>query len=440
MQPGERPPPMVGALLGGAALLSVHDGGRVRLDRRPGAGGPRGGAVIPLAELLRTRLAPLPARDRERVCGEVCAAVTRLPAEEQIRVSADLRRLRQALRERLPQPANDGSVVVDKLLRIDPESVYVSGRSPAGLALTFVTPEGERLRVPPPSGPAFAVLLRHALARPVADGWLVEARTPTGEPVVEVPAPAVTTSAEQVVDSLHEDAADAGVPLTDDDCLALVTRVRRALREQVDLVALDRHGAPTADPRVTVLVPVGARPDRAEFPLAAALGGHGRGDVDLLYVASADEGAAAIRQAFRELAELYRVPFRAMVLDRAVPDAIAIDAGMGRARCPEVVVVIPEAASDDVSWPASAAVHRASGGVLTVVPRRHGEVRAEAFVVDRDWFLASGGLPGFRPDLDTELADLCRRAAETGRITSRLQRGPTDVSGRRDMHRGGWAP
>lgn len=409
----------------GSQLASGYDTGPLASEGVPDL------LKVSLDELLRTRLAPMDASTRQLVCDAACDAVAEMSVSDQLVLGPTLHTLRDALRERLPVYQNvnrtESGFAVNKILRIDVGEVYMSGWRQGSLSLTAVSPEGERVPLALTGEAAFATVLELRIASPGSQGWVVEARSADASPIGELRA-RVVESADLVCDSLVSDVAADGVPLDMGHCATAIDRVRAALRRRMRVEAVDVHGAPPSRPQLTVVVPLRNDPASVEHQLAQLVLEPDAHEIELIYVFSSDGDQASARREFSELFELYDVPFRVVAVQPAVPYAIAVNVAVAMARSPLLVVVEPwvlpvmEGWLDDLIGCGTSVK---GIGLFAPVDTPAGTA---CIAVNREWFLAAGGMQGVYLYPDTEVVELCRRASSQGKIRQLSPRGDVVVA------------
>ncbi len=276
--------------------------------------------------------------------------------------SSDLRRVRDALRDRHPHVVvgADGprGCSVEVLARVDAHTWYVRGwigRPRHELtSMVLVSPLGERVELGSTAaryarsdvdrfyglaphrgadGLGVAAVGRFAHAAPPV-GWLLEVTGRDGS-TQELTCPdalAEPTEVRRLL--LGELALDE---MDDDRVLTAVLhdalqRTEEARRATVELDHVDVHGTPPEDPDVTVVVPLYGRLDFLEHQLAQFVHDPAMAASDLVWVLDQPEHADAFRAEARRLHRLYGVPFRLATVTANGGFSVANNLGAGLAR------------------------------------------------------------------------------------------------------------
>jgi len=338
-------------------------------------------ALVDPQTLLRTSLAPLPARIRGEILSFLAATADAHPAAAGASLTTALHAIREALRERL-SPCLVGrelpvGLAVECILAIDDRRFFLQGwfrdaNSPAS-SLRAISPEGGsvelidtlfRFRRPdlesfygvPPgdqgAGTGFACSFDLQGASSGPSGWILELRNEIGD-AVEVPAPAAITAPNEVRNMLL---SDIGLERPGEDELTrkhlypslLRLQERNAQRLRIDRVV--QLGTPPTDPDVTIVVPLYRRIDFLQHQLAQFALDPQISRADLVYVLDSPELSRDLLEMSAALAELYRLPFRVVILGQNVGYAGANRAGVSVARGRLLLLLNSDVLPEDPGW------------------------------------------------------------------------------------------
>lgn len=472
-----------------------------------------GEVTVPLSVLLRSEFAALepPVRadvlaflvagpgddctggpvapDRDRVDREGAAGS---PEGHALQLSENLHAARQALRERLPVGVIAVSAAqglsVDAVLAIDERSFYVRGwmrdQKAVTTRLTAVSPEGSRTELLPhlfrhrrPDVEQFyndsdekRQGLRHgwiahlqtAAPSRLASGWTFEMANSAGE-ALEVPAPSVTRDTTAVREQILQDLAHERLPdesLRVEHAAPALTRLEKRRRRAARVECIDQHGTMPLSPDVSIVVPLYGRLDFLEHQLAQFVQDPELRGADLIYVLDSPELADWFRASAVHLAQLYDVPFRAVVLSHNVGFSGVNNIGAELARGRLLLLLNSDVFPRDAGWlgemsrfydetPAIGALgpkllyeddsiqhaglyfrrlietelwnneHYYKGLHRTLpaanLTRRVPAVTAACMMIDLALYREMGGLRGMYIQGDYEDSDLCMRLSEAGR-------------------------
>lgn len=347
---------------GGRRPLATPLTGSIELERSDGRAAAEPASVVqanvPPEQLgLRLRDA-FDADARARLHERILAHVGR-PAETLSDARAALAALHETARERLPTPDGGPSTAyaahVDGFWRVDGSSYYVEGwafdRDARLRSLRLVTPEGRRAEllgaafrygrpdvcahfaVPATERLGFIAFVELPEGCASDGGWLLQGELSDGSGF-ELEIPAAVDEPLAVRTTVLDDVA-----LDDGDGLLLrahvepaLTRLQRRLSASVAIDAVDQHGAPPADPEVTIVVPLYRRTEFLEHQLAQFVHDPEIHRADLVYVLDSPEEAPRLRRFARHLHELYGVPFRLAVLSENGGYSAANNLGASLAR------------------------------------------------------------------------------------------------------------
>ncbi|MGY1643920.1 glycosyltransferase family 2 protein [Geodermatophilus sp. SYSU D00703] len=471
-------------------------------------------ATVSLDTLLREELAALESAQRADILdfmaggpgtaaaatddvlgtGAGCCAETTggRPLSGDLHLSRSLHAAREALRERLPvcvtsRDAPQG-LNVDAVLAVDDHGFYVQGwihdAEAALTRLTAVSPEGSRTELFPrlyrfrrPDVERFYDDRSDAQPRPehgwisyfetsapsrLTGGWTFEMGNAVGA-AFEVSAPATTrdiaTVREKILHDLLRERLPADV-LRSRHIAPALTRLEERRRSLARVESVDQHGVPPTNPEVTVVVPLYGRIDFLEHQLAQFVHDRELRRADLIYVLDSPNLAEPFRVTAAQLAELYDIPFRAVVLSHNIGFAGVNNMGADLARgrlllllnsdvlprepgwlsamldfydaTPGIGALAPKLLYEDDSIQHAGlyfrrlpntglwnnehyfkGLHRALPAAN--VPRPVPAVTAACMIVDLALYREMGGLRGMYVQGDYEDSDLCLRLADVGR-------------------------
>jgi GT2 family glycosyltransferase len=292
-------------------------------------------------KLAREALAWLDPETRAGVLEFVITATS--SAQEQarevrdLRLSASLHALREALRERLPVSlTQDGPMaLIDAIARVDRDAFFMRGRVRSGPAwparVTMVSPEGSRVEIlehaywcdATPSRErsddnawkgfeAFITTAPSALR----EGWLAELETQTGE-LLEVGAPRVVTHVTDVIRVVLEDFGRDRPPPTSVIVGHVLPAIRRLQRVRQHMAFVDRvvqFGPPPDSPTVSVIVPLYGRIDLVEHQLTQFADDPCMRNAELIYVLDDPRLRDELFDLASRLFPHYRQPFKVAAL------------------------------------------------------------------------------------------------------------------------------
>lgn len=477
--------------------LTLEIGGAATKLRRKARGAP----PTDLTALLRQRLSDLDPLAR----GEILRAILQacggeLGRDGSIALGERLKLVRDALREPLPLAGTGGDEVqslhVEQIFALGPSSFWIRGwiwDSDAALTeLQMVSPEGwsaEALRQAfryrrvdienmyshrAQPGTRNGVISCFELDGPsrLREGWIAQLRDALGG-AVEVEAPPVERNLlavrEMIIGSVR-DIPFGKQALLADQVYPAVKRLREALEKSVAVDSMIQYGEAPADPEASVVIPLRHRLDALELQLAVLAQDPLMKRADLIYVLDSTERAIELAPKAFELFEIYRIPFRLVLLTREAGPTIMLNQGASVARARKLLFMSPDVVPTSGGWiacmssfyddledpgavgpkllfedgsiqhagvcfaPVSAQelglVEVPDGGLWDVRSRFKGlsgdlpaanvaaavpAVSGACLMVDRDLFESTGGLRGLYAGGDGEHADLCLRLGAAGR-------------------------
>ena len=313
-----------------------------------------------LRRILDDRLSELGGGISGRVLEFISAAPTAhgLNGEHDLQLSSRLLLVRNALRQQLPPVVIERDQAlcgnVDVLVPIDDTAFFVKGWMRDGEArisrLTAVTPEGERVELLEQISrldlPEFEMFSEGPYAHPVEATWFF-ARFETRRPsrlrrpwVFEVrneagrnaemhvlPDVAGTSAARsKILSSVPED----GLPneeLMSNHVFPAINGLQARARESVEIAGVTEYARVEDAPEVSIVVPLFRRIDLVEHQLLQFDRDPEFQAADLIYVLDSPELAKKLHDMARQLARLYRVPFRIVTMAHNAGFGAATNAG-----------------------------------------------------------------------------------------------------------------
>lgn len=317
-----------------------------------------------------------------------------LPYDEQMGFAENLVFLRDTFRLRKATPLAGGLplLCVDGLFRVAPGICYVRGwwRNSRGRVsrLVLVSPEGRRCDLLPQvqvvaradipaqfHGDGFSGFVGCVEVGPAGlldAGWLVEMETADGF-VCEAPAPLVISDGTRIIPSilpdlgLQQPPAPSGVSAQVGRAVAEVLAARRPACLNTQEAAF---GPVPAEPLVSVIVPLFGRIDLLEHQLAAFSVDPDWDNCELIYVLDSPGIAEKTLALAAGLAELYRVPFRLIVLGASGGYGVANNIGVQAARSDLLLLLNSDVLPVAPGWiPRLAAAYRRRPGIGALGPK-----------------------------------------------------------------------
>lgn len=332
-------------------------------------------AVQPLQTLLRELLAPLSPENRSTALDFIVRAGTEHGRPPSMAMSNRLHLVRQALRERLPE-AGEGPLAPQlsaaQILAADEHHLLLRGTCSLGPEdirdLAAISPEGERVDLlhsknsggAGPRATPFCARVDVDVPSLVDTGWLIEIETSWGERY-ESTVPAVLRDPARIGELLLD--GPASVRGTEADVGSFVeATMLRHLRE-VRVVEVLQFGVPAAQPDVSLVIALTGKGDLLGHQLAEFSRDRDFASVDLILVADTNDPGPVATTA-RQLADLYRMSFRILVLDREAGLAISLHLGACHAAGDLVVFLEPRALPEAPGWVQKLAdIYRTSPGI-----------------------------------------------------------------------------
>lgn len=324
---------------------------------------------------------------------ETCGDLDRVLGE-------NLRVVRDAVREPLPvsvtDPSQHTAVHVECFFVLADDGFFAEGwllaKGPPPESLTVVSPEGSRAellplasRYPRPDvGETFG--LRRGehegavgftsyfeLDAPtrLRDGWLIELRAATGG--VESPVTSPNGGLREAREAILRVAARE--PLSRDELKQnhvrpALTRIQERLVATARIDRVEQYGAPPANPRVSIVVPLYRRLDFLEQQLAQFVHDPELRSADLLYVLDSPEQAALLDVIATQLSRLYELPFRVAVLNQNSGFSAVNNLGASLARGSLLLLLNSDILPERPGWLARlGAFHEATPGLGALAPK-----------------------------------------------------------------------
>ncbi len=448
---------------------------------------------VDLRSLLRERLAVLSREDRLaalELLERVAAAKT--PSRDPIGLSTSRALARAALREPMTPSVVERDepqgLQFDSIVALSDRCFYVRGWARDSQSeitrLSAVSPEGSRIELLPSishsprpdvdsfyeeptrtgdAGTGFLGYCEAAAPSLLSSGWVLEMVNSLGVGR-EVPGPEVSrdllAARSAILTDLHEARRwDAGLM---DHVVPAVSRIQENLEDNVRVEDVLQFGEPVAEPAASIVVPLYSRIDFLEHQLAQFVHDPELHESDLIYVLDSPELARALEAAAGQLYDLYRIPFRVVLLSQNGGYSIANNHGASLARGRQLLLlnsdVLPARPGwlgrlaefydeqeeigalgakllfeDDTLQHAGIRFQRPPGGgawenehyfkglhrdlAAANVARPVPAVSGACLMIDRELFAEIGGLRGMYVQGDYEDTDLCLRLRQEGRQT-----------------------
>jgi GT2 family glycosyltransferase len=311
------------------------------------------------------------------------------------------------------------------------------------------------------SKPGFVSYLELPGPSLLSSGWKFELRSADGVGV-EADGPPVIQDPGRVRQAILSDLVLETFPREDllpNHAHPALRRLQERHRDGVKVDDVEQYGSPPARPEVSIVVPLYRRIDFVEHQLAQFVHDPEIGRSDLIYVLDSPELSGHLRHVARQLARLYGVPFRVVMLNRNGGFALANNLGVSQARGRRLVLmnsdVLPTRPGwlgvmsrfadrtprlgalapkllfeDDSLQHAGMYFHRPNGDRLwenmhyfkglhrylpeACVARRVPAITGACLLTDRELYEQIGGLRGAFVQGDYEDSDFCLRLDEAG--------------------------
>jgi GT2 family glycosyltransferase len=306
-------------------------------------------ALTDLRTLVREELTALDPHQRGVIVEFLAASATEADQDDganRLRLSRNLNLAREMLRERLPicdlRPNRIEAVVVETVMALDELSFYVEGwmcdGESSAVRMTAVSPEGARtellgnvFRYRRPDAEEFfraaigeqrdaryGFICNFHVSAPslLPNGWLVEVETAAGT-AMEAVAPTVITEYQRIRTELLNDLAhDVNVSreLRRGHISPALSAVQARRNRRIRVDATREFGEQPTKPVVSIIVPLYARIDLVEHQMAQFADDPELRDAELIYVLDSPELKSDLLTMAEGLFQLYRLPFKVLVL------------------------------------------------------------------------------------------------------------------------------
>ncbi len=366
-----------GVPAGGDALLRIDAGGN-ELELGPA---PLRALCIDLRGFLRERLGALPREDRDAVLALLADAAAATPTTvDPLGLATSMALMREGLREPLPPSVVERDepqgLDFDSIIALSDRAFYVRGWARDAQAaltrLTLVSPEGSRTELlshsfrnprpdvdsfyeqPTHSGGAetgFLAYCETGAPSYASEGWILEMENSLGV-AREVSGPTVTRdllgSRAGILSDLHKERS-WDTPLMD-HVVPAISRIQEQLDSRTEIKEVFQYGEPPADPRTSIVIPLYGRIDFLEQQLAQFVHDPELREADLIYVLDSPDLAPALEDLAGQIFELYRLPFRTVVLSRNGGYSVANNRGASLARGQLLLLLNSDVLPDRPGW------------------------------------------------------------------------------------------
>ena len=309
--------------------------------------GPVAKLLNDLQTLIRNQFTALDARARNSIVEFIASSSLDAgdDSTDRLRLSRSSSLVRNMLRERLPicelKPSRIEGLAVEALIALDDVSFYIEGWLCDGesdaVRMTAVSPEGVRsellkqvFRYRRPDaedffrevigeqhGAQYGFVCYFRLSAPslLPTGWVVEVEMASGM-AIEVIAPPVITDVQRIrVELLNDLRLDDGASqelrrLHISPALSALQDRRR----RVNVESSAEFGWLPAEPRISILVPLYGRIDLLEHQMAQFADDDDLRAAELIYVLDSPELKLELLTMAEGLFQLYRLPFKVLIL------------------------------------------------------------------------------------------------------------------------------
>lgn len=341
-------------------------------------------AITDLRTLVRNHFTVLDPGERNSIVELVASnsANAENDATNRLRLSRSTNLIRDMLRERLPmcelKPNRIEGLAVETVIALDDMSFYIEGwlcdGESAAVRLTAVSPEGARIELlerlfryrRPDAEDFFKVAIgeqhgkrygficyfRANVPSLLPVGWLVEVETAAGT-AMEVMAPSVITDGRRIRAELLNDVIldrnqDEELRRTHIGPALSALQLDRSRRVQVEMTA--EFGKQPANPRVSILVPLYGRIDLLEHQMAQLGDDPDMREVELIYVLDSPELKSDLLTMADGLFQLYRLPFKVLILSVNAGFSTANNVAAARARAGLLLLLNSDVVPIDPGW------------------------------------------------------------------------------------------
>jgi hypothetical protein len=304
----------------------------------------------------------------------------RRQAEDE-RLSQTLFALRQLLRQPLPRSAADKDkpygLCVDFLFAADEQTFYLGGwmhdRQASVTGLTAVAPEGQRVELlqdlflfPRPdvnekygligfnhseATHGFLSCVHLSVPSFQSTGWLLELQTAHG-PVLEAMAPEVDRAPDTLYKKILSDLTfySRSAQVLNARIHPVLSSLIRRSQQDVKIKEVLQLGTPNGAPEVSIVVAPVKSTSALEHQLAQFANDAEIGAADLIYVLDEADATAEFSDITIQLFELYRVPFRVVIVSKkpALASLGRIGASLANGRL--LLFLSPQVLPDAPGW------------------------------------------------------------------------------------------
>jgi GT2 family glycosyltransferase len=306
-------------------------------------------ALTDLRTLIRHEFTSLDPHQRSVVVEFLAASATNADQDDganRLRLSRNLNLAREMLRERLPicdlRPNRIEGVAVETVMALDELSFYVEGwmcdGESSAIRMTAVSPEGSRtellghlFRYRRPDAEEFfraaigeqrdaryGFICNFHISAPslLPNGWLLEVETAAGT-AMEAIAPMVITDYQRIRTELLNDLAlDVNVSreLRRGHISPALSALQTRRNRRIHVDVAPEFGEQPTNPVVSILVPLYARIDLLEHQMAQFADDPELRHAELIYVLDSPELKSDLLTMAEGLFQLYRLPFKVLVL------------------------------------------------------------------------------------------------------------------------------
>lgn len=304
-------------------------------------------ALTEFRTLIRNEFAALDARERSMIVEFMASSggEVGLDAANRLRLSRSLNLAREMLRERLPicelNPNRIEGLAVETVIALDDVSFYVEGwlcdGESTAIRMTAVSPEGTRTELLGRSFRyrrqdaeeffrgaigdqhaaryGFISFFRTSAPSLLPVGWLVEVETAAGT-AMEAIAPRLLTDDNRIRTELLSDLAldDGDQELRRNHVSPALTALQVRRSQSIRIERAAEFGEQVTNPQVSILVPLYGRIDLLEHQMAQFADDRDLQEAELIYVLDSPELKSDLLSLAEGLFQLYRLPFKVLVL------------------------------------------------------------------------------------------------------------------------------
>jgi len=452
------------------------------------------GSLTDLQTLIRNQFTVLAARERNVIVEFIASTATdpEGDATNRMKLSRCSRLVRDMLRERLPicelKPDRIEGLAVEALIALDDVSFYIEGwlcdGESTAVRMTAVSPEGARhellghvFRYRRPDaedffrgaigeqyGAQYGFVCYFKLSAPslLPTGWVVEVETAAGT-TMEVIAPPVITDERRIRAELFNDVlldAGANEELRRQHISPALSALQLHRSRRVHVESSAEFGKQPTKPQISILVPLYGRIDLLEHQMALFADDSDLRDAELIYVLDSPEMKSDLLTMADGLFQLYRLPFKILILSETSGFSTANNVAASEARGRLLLLLNSDVMPIDAGWlsklrefhqtlekpgalgpkliyednslqHAGLYFERVQGSRVWMnehyykglhsdlpeanVARRVPAVTGACLMIDAELYAEVGGLSGVYIQGDFEDSDLCLRLSQAGR-------------------------